>query len=38
MKNSEDEYKVYGWDIDGFLGAQMDFDDLPFNDDGSVKK
>lgn len=38
MKNSEDEYKVYGWDIDGFLGIQMDFDDLPFNDDGSVKK
>lgn len=33
MKNSEDERLVLGWDYDGFIGIQMDVDDLPFNTD-----
>lgn len=30
LKNSKDETKVYGWDYDGFIGEQMEVDDLPF--------
>lgn len=30
LKNFCDEWKVYGWDYDGFIGEQVDVDDLGF--------
>lgn len=37
LRNSKEERKVYGWDSDGFIGEQMDMDDLPFKDETESK-